>query len=639
MNGELYALLPAYIRQADDALEGTPLRALLAVVEEQVDVMRADIGQLYENWFVETCAPWVVPYIGDLVGYESLGDDALATVVPRSDVADVIRSRRRKGTLGVLETIARDVTGWPAIAVEFEHAIAATFSTTKTPTTRERTLDMRDSATLAALRDARSLAARSVSTSGTYALGSVGIVASRLRAYSVSRSDAASVVTQGDHCYTFDALGLDVPLVSGIRALPTVLGPDDLASEYGTHKSIALWTRPAGTRARLEPIPRERVFAADLRHWHVRTKPGDVAIDVERGRIAFAPGHAPDGVVVRYFYGEPADIGAGEYARDLVPIATRFPVVHGGREEHRHLRAALEAWRDAGVSRAAIEFGDSHVYDESGITIDVPEDGYLEIRAGDGARPIVRIEDRSAGHLDTVRVRGGPRSTLVLDGLVLARRGLEIAGEIGTVIVRRCTFVPNEAPIVLRSRTARLIIEQSIVGDIRSIDDETRQEPNVVSIADSIVGAHGREDAIGSPDAPSTFVDLGVARSTIFGRVHVHGVSLVENAIFVRELAVRRRERGCVRFSYVAPQSLTPKRFACVTEPAPVFMSRAFGMPGYARLARACAPAISLGGENRGEMGAFYTSRNAQKAANLEARLAEFVPPDVGLTIRYVGDV
>ncbi|GAC1450356.1 MAG: hypothetical protein PVSMB8_09510 [Vulcanimicrobiaceae bacterium] len=361
MTGELFGLLPAHIREADDALEGTPLRALLSVIEEQVDVMRADIAQLYENWFVETCAAWIVPYIGDLVGYESLGDDALATIVPRRDVANVIRSRRRKGTLGVLETLARDVTGWPAIAVEFEHAIAATYSTATMPRTRERTLDLRDSATLAALHDARSLAPRTVATSGTYALGGVGIIVSRLRACSVSRGDAASVSTQDDHCYTFDALGFDVPLVSGTRALPTILVPHDLASEYGPHESIALWTRPAGARTRLELVSRERVFAADLRHWRVHAKPGDVAVDVERGRIAFAPGHAPDGVVVRYFYGEPADIGAGEYPRDLAPIATRVPVAHGGREEHRHLRVALEAWRETGVARAAIEFGDSHV--------------------------------------------------------------------------------------------------------------------------------------------------------------------------------------------------------------------------------------------------------------------------------------
>jgi hypothetical protein len=460
-----------------------------------------------------------------------------------------------------------------------------------------------------------------------------------LRAHRVSRGDAACVVTQGDHCYTFDALGLDVPLVSALQPLPASLQQRDLIREYGTRKSVALWTRPAGNRTHLELVPLERIVPADLRHWRFRPKPGQVAVDVARGRISFAPGHAPDGVVVQYCYGAAADLGAGEYPRELAPVASRFPVAHSGREEHHHLRAALALWKAGNVARAAIEFGDSHVYDESDLEIELAADQYLELRAADGTRPIVRIEDRGAGHLDALRIRGGPRSTLVLDGLVIARRGIEIAGEIATVVIRRCTLAPGESPIVVLSPTVRLVIEQSIVGDIRTIDDETRQEPNAVSIVDSIVGAQGREAAIGSPDAPSAFIDLGVARSTIFGRVRVHGVSLIENAIFVQPLSVRRRETGCVRFSYLAPQSRAPKGFACVSEPAPVFMNRHFATPGYARLAQECALAIAAGGENRGEMGAFYTSRNAQKAANLQTRLAEFVPPDVTAEIRYVGEI
>lgn len=638
MNGELYALLPAYIRQADDALEGSPLRALLALVEEQADVLQADIAQLYENWFIETCAPWVVPYIGDLVGYVAPDTGDLETIVPRSDVANLIRLRRRKGTLDVLATVAQAVTGWPAIALEDDRAIAASFSTLRAPQAREKTLDLRDRASLEALSDNRSITPRGPAASGPYAIGGVGVLASRLRAYRVSRGDAASVPTQGDHCYTFDALGFDVPLVSETEPLPAVIEPSALLREYGTRKSVALWTRPEGAGTRLEPVPAERVFAANLHHWRVRPEPGRVAIDVARGRIAFAPGHAPDGVVVRYNYGAAADIGAGEYARELAPIVPRFPVAHRGREEHHHLRSALGHWRTANVARAVIAFGDSHVYDESDVTIDVPADRYLEIRADDGARPIVRIEDRSAGHLDLVRIRGGARSTLVLDGIVFARRGLEISGDISTVVIRRCTLVPDECPIIVRSPAVRLIIESSIVGDIRTIDDETRQEPVVISIADSIVGAHHREDAIGSPDRPSAFVDLAVARSTLFGRVRVHGVSLVENAIFVGALGVRRRERGCVRFSYLAPHSNTPKAFASVSEPAPVFMDRRFGTTGYARLARACPQTISSGAENGGEMGVFHALRDPQKAANLAARLAEFVPPETTVSIRYVGE-
>jgi hypothetical protein len=639
VNGRLYALLPIFIRQADDATAGTPLRALLAVIEEQADTVHADIAQLYENWFIETCAEWAVPYIGDLVGYEAPADRGSATAIARSDVADIIRTRRRKGTLGVLETIARDVTGWPALAVEFDRTIAATFSPRTRPAARERTLDVRDGAAVGALRDPRSTAAHGVAVRGTYALGSVGLIVSRLRAYGVSRSDAACVAAQGDHCYTFDALGFDVPLVSALQQLPAALQPRDLAHEYGPRGSVAVWTRPAGNRTHLEAVPIERTVPADLRHWRFRPKPGQVAIDVTRGRLCFAPGHAPEAVVVRYFYGGAADIGAGEYPRELPFIAARYPIVHGGREEHQHVRAALADWKKANVARAAIEFGDSHVYDESDLRIELAADQHLELCAQDGTRPIVRIEDRSVGHVDALRVHGGPRSTLVLDGLVIARRGIEIAGDVAAVVIRRCTLVPGECPIVVHSPTVRLVIEQSIIGDIRAIDDETRQEPNVVAISDSIAGGQGREDAIGTPDAPSAFIDLSVARSTIFGRVRVHGVSSIENAIFAQPLTVRRREAGCVRFSYLAPQSRMPNGFACVSGPAPVFMSRHFAAPGYARLARECAASIAAGAENQGEMGAFFSARNGQKAVNLQVRLAQFVPPGVQAEIRYLGEV
>ena len=64
---ELYELLPAVYRLRD-AEAGYPLRALLAVVAEQADLVRDNIAGLWDDLFVETCAEWVIPYIGDLVG-------------------------------------------------------------------------------------------------------------------------------------------------------------------------------------------------------------------------------------------------------------------------------------------------------------------------------------------------------------------------------------------------------------------------------------------------------------------------------------------------------------------------------------------------------------------------------------------
>jgi len=45
-------------------------------------------------------------------------------LIPRREVADVVRARRRKGTLSLLEDLAADVAGWPARAVEFYRLLA-----------------------------------------------------------------------------------------------------------------------------------------------------------------------------------------------------------------------------------------------------------------------------------------------------------------------------------------------------------------------------------------------------------------------------------------------------------------------------------------------------------------------------------
>jgi len=134
----LYQLLPVVYRSRD-AGQGYPLQALLRVIGEQVEVVEGDIDQLYENWFIETCEEWAVPYLGDLIGYQVLnqaGEPQDVTtaqeqnrervLIPRRDVANTIHARRRKGTLALLEELARDVAGWPARAVEFYHLLSWT---------------------------------------------------------------------------------------------------------------------------------------------------------------------------------------------------------------------------------------------------------------------------------------------------------------------------------------------------------------------------------------------------------------------------------------------------------------------------------------------------------------------------------
>src|SRR5215470_18461228 len=104
----LYELLPAFYRLRD-VDQGEPLRALLAVIAEQIAVLQEDLDQLYDDQFIETCANWVVPYIGDLVSARRVFVFPGARCTERAFVANTMAYRRRKGTAAVVEQLARDV--------------------------------------------------------------------------------------------------------------------------------------------------------------------------------------------------------------------------------------------------------------------------------------------------------------------------------------------------------------------------------------------------------------------------------------------------------------------------------------------------------------------------------------------------
>lgn len=145
---KIYELLPAIYRQRDFELakksldnknlqrqgisddgheninneryvKGGPLKALVQVIGEQIELVENDILKLYDNWFIETCDEWIVPYIGDLLGASKLNPVSKSTQTHRAWVANTISYNRRKGTLSVLEQMASDVTGWNSKAVEF----------------------------------------------------------------------------------------------------------------------------------------------------------------------------------------------------------------------------------------------------------------------------------------------------------------------------------------------------------------------------------------------------------------------------------------------------------------------------------------------------------------------------------------
>src|SRR5580765_2688529 len=122
MSVPLFDRLPEIYRTRDD--EQTPknqLRAYLAAIEGPFGAIHDHIAQLYEDLFIDTCDDWVIPYIADLLGTTHLKGGPRTL---RADVADTIALRRRKGTLGAIERLAVDLTGWACRAVELRENLS-----------------------------------------------------------------------------------------------------------------------------------------------------------------------------------------------------------------------------------------------------------------------------------------------------------------------------------------------------------------------------------------------------------------------------------------------------------------------------------------------------------------------------------
>lgn len=112
----LYDRLPEIYRIRDHEKEPREqLKSYLALVEGAFSEIHKNIEALYHDLFIETCDPWVIPYIGDLLGVSHLKGDERTL---RADVADAIALRRRKGTLAGIERLVYNLSGWGVHCVE-----------------------------------------------------------------------------------------------------------------------------------------------------------------------------------------------------------------------------------------------------------------------------------------------------------------------------------------------------------------------------------------------------------------------------------------------------------------------------------------------------------------------------------------
>lgn len=612
----LFELLPLHIKRTD-AANGAALRALLAVISEQADLVQTDLEQLYDNWFVETARPWALPYLGDLVGYQILpgygealtlsGAEALsARLAPRRDIADTVHNRRRKGTLPILEELAASVANWPAHAVEFHRLLQRYEPIRLYPRTagaaaaRTKTalgyIDMRDGADLIELGgpfDTRAHLAEAPRVVpplriGRYRPPNVAAFVWRLKCYSITNAPAYCI-DRARNQFTFSILGNDSPLVDS-GPLPLFITRRELADQlpdfYGAGKSFAIY-RDSDT----EPIPMTDIVVADLTDWFYRARRSQVVVDPELGRMVFSARSAPrSGVWVTYHYAFSADIGGGEYRRGVSnsPQARMYRV--GPDQRYHRIQNAYEAWQadttdDGARPEGVIEITDSGAYQEQ-LEFVLSEHDRLELRAADGVRPVLRLLDWYSNRPDSLQIKGvddregehdKPTSRFTMDGLLVTGRGVSVTGPLGAVVFRHCTLVPGwslehhcepthpeEPSLVLEDTSACVQIDQSIVGTILVINDEVHTDPIDIHLTDSVLDATDVDrEALSAPECRHAHSVLHARRCTIIGEVHSEQVVFAENCIFDGLMHVARRGVGCVRFCYITPGSRTPKRYHC----------------------------------------------------------------------------
>lgn len=380
---QLYNLLPAIYRTRD-AENGQPLQALLSVMAAQASILEENIQQLYDDQFIETCAPWVIPYIGDLIGYNTVYEIGGALSGRRAEVANTIGYRRRKGTLLALEQVAMDVSGLPAAAVEFFKRLITTESMRHVRPCHSLTVDLRRGLqldrtgsafdTLNLTVDVRRISPRvrmvsdpdptplaiNLHGGGKFDIPDVGVYLWRWKPFQVTQAPAFRV---DERRYMFSPLGQDMPLFNypppraSFSRLTTRLDVPqpilrrefyhNLGEFYGPSNSVAVYAD--GVLIDEAKICCRNLSDCPDHSWGC-TPSGMVGIDPVLGRIQLAPDYypVPKQLQVSYCYGFPAEIGGGPYDRtsnlpNLNPSQFNF-IAQIGSSAAPTLGAAIAAW-------------------------------------------------------------------------------------------------------------------------------------------------------------------------------------------------------------------------------------------------------------------------------------------------------
>lgn len=372
-------------------------------------------------------------------------------------------------------------------------------------------------------------------------------------------------------------------------------------------------------------------------------------VDPERGRFVLDAALAidPDPIAVSYHYGHLGHVGAGPWDRESMPwaageptFATSSPVTGGGA-------IAL-------VAEQATIVGDNRTY--TGVSAPGSAFDRLAFRAGDQLRPYVVL----TADLE-LEGQSSDTSVLTLDGLWLGAAGspraIVLRGGFKRVEIRGCTLDPGGAdgrgdaihPVTLRVEgfVDTVVVQSSVVPRIALSPAHADAGVETVCIADSILDAQHVTIPAGASPGPLDLdeCEARLQRVTVLGRpdggLRVHRLWATDS-ILADAAEVFDTQNGCFRFSAAHEGSRDhlphPYESAFFSDPAPLFVSRRFGDPGYGQLSDApvrlspsdddldARASIVSGAEDDGEMGAFHDSYGPLTERALRAKYDEYMP-------------
>lgn len=683
----LYELLPPIYR-IRDAEQGEVLKSLISIIAEQVEVLEENLAQSYDDLFIETCADWAIPYIGDLIGYRTLHGLAPKSASRRAEVANTIGYRRRKGTATMLEQLARDVTGWNARVVEFFELLATNQYMNHIRLHNQVTPYLPQWEPLERLDTAfdnipRTINVRRIATEkGKHNIPNIGIFLWRLNDYPLTDSPAFRI---DDSRFTFSTIGINTLLFTRpetedeITHLAEPINvPEPISRRvldakmnlyYGTGKSFSL-------RVNDIEIPGDQIHAcnlSDIDNGDWAHQPEDfIAIDPELGRIAFPLTQSPQGEVrVNFHYGFSAPMGGGEYER-----ANTFNHELAVIEEVNEGDTIQDAL-DLATASGAVQINNSGRYEEA-LAVNLTDSQQLELRANNGDRPTLIL-------LNDLVITGEEECELSLNGLLISGARVILPAENNTlrkVTFRHCTFVPGltltidgeplqpETPsLIVEMENVFIVLDHCIIGGIRSVRGATfKIYDSIIDATAPVNLAFGPLQANQQPEADNEVPggSLEITNSTVIGQVFADSITLASNVIFFSESSTEngapvraaKKQSGCVRFSYIPPGSVVPTPYCCQPDLAvseaiaaaqqrqltpiseqqrenithgvqarlrPSFNNQRFGRPDYCQLLLSTPAVIRTGADNGSEMGAFYQLNQPQRETNLRVRLDEYL--------------